>query len=421
MDERRATCASGVSFRVALACNLAEVRPATLAVRGFLEGQQVPEGELAACELALAEACNNAVQHAPEWAWHLPVEVRAIYDGAKVELHVTDHTAGFDWPGQAQLPDLESEHGRGVFFIQQLMDEASYLRGTDENCLVMSKTVKAPHRARLGALAQANQQWPQSKYNTGSSEIEPQLSLKIAEDIQRSLLPRNLPNIPGFSLAGYCKSARPIGGDFYDVIPLKSGALLLVIVDVMGHGVPSALFAAEFHSLTRVMPEWVAKPSELLARANQLMFDELSAVNMFLTAQLVFFDPRNGDLRLANAGHCPALHARSDGQIRQIAPEGMPLGWVRDCVFEDEVMQVGSDSKLLLFTDGVMDTESPAGDRFGLNRLTQWLQGVSKRHQTKAEALKFELASELARFQGSAPLCDDQTFLLLSGENPNQV
>lgn len=419
MDERPATCASGVSFRVALACNLAEVRPATLAVRGFLEGQQVPEAELAACELALAEACNNAVQHAPESAWHMPVEVRAIYDGTKVELHVTDHTAGFDWPGHAELPAPESEHGRGLFFIQHLMDEASYLRGTDENCLVMSKTIKGPQRARFGALAHVNQHWPQSKYNTASAEIEPQLSLKIAEDIQRSLLPRNLPQISGFSFAGYCKSARPIGGDFYDVIPLKNGALLLVIVDVMGHGVPSALFAAEFHSLTRVMPEWIAKPSALLARANQLMFDELSGVDMFITAQLVFFDPGTGELRLANAGHCPALYTRGDGQIRQIAPEGMPLGWVRDCEFEDEVIQVSSDSKLLLFTDGVMDTESPLGERFGLERLAQWLREASAKRQTKAEALKFDLASELARFQGSAALCDDQTFLLLTGENPN--
>jgi anti-sigma regulatory factor (Ser/Thr protein kinase) len=414
MDERRATCASGVSFRVALACNLAEVRPATLAVRGFLERQQVPEADLASCELALAEACNNAIQHAPESAWHCPVEVQVICDGGKIELRVTDHTAGFDWPNHAELPALDSERGRGVYFIQHLMDEAAYLRGADANCLVMSKAAKLPRRGHLGAIAEANECWPTSSYNTASPEVEQKLSLKIAEDIQRSLLPRDLPVIPGFSLAGYCKSARPIGGDFYDVVPLKDGSLLLVIVDVMGHGVPSALFAAEFHSLARVMPEWVSKPCEVLARANQLMFDELAAVDMFVTAQVAFFDPRCRQLRLANAGHCPALLANSKGQIRQIAPEGMPLGLLRDCPFEDEIVEIEPNSKLLLFTDGVIDTENPIGDRFGLERLQNWLGHSSRRRQSKGETLKFDLASDLARFQGSASLCDDQTFLLLS-------
>jgi serine phosphatase RsbU (regulator of sigma subunit) len=413
MDERRATCASGVSFRVALACNLAEVRPATLAVRSFLEGQRVPEAEVATCELALAEACNNAIQHAPEAAWQHPVEIHVTCDESRIELRVTDHTAGFDFPLHAKLPAEDSESGRGVFFIQQLMDDASYLRSDGENCLVMTKARKVSARAPL--LAQLSGEWARSK---GAPEAEQQLSLKIAEDIQRSLLPRTLPEIPGFSMAGYCKSARPIGGDFYDVVPLKDGSLLLVIVDVMGHGVPSALFAAEFHSLTRVMPEWVPRPSELLARANHLMFEELSEVDMFITAQIACFNPRTLQLQLANAGHCPALLHDGTGEIRQMAPEGMPLGWVRDCEFKDEVAQLEPGSKLLLFTDGVIDTESPAGARFGLDRLGQWLQSVSNVPGT-AEALKYNLASELGRFQGAASLCDDQTFLLFSSEGAN--
>ena len=402
---------SGVSFRVALACNLAEVRPATLAVRGFLEDQRVTETELAACELALAEACNNAIQHAPETAWPLPVEIHVTCDEAAIEMRVTDHTAGFDWPRRAELPTEDSESGRGIFFIQKLMDETAYLRSSGENCLIMAKVLRSAKRSPLKSIADLSDQWQKGR----DDEAEQQLSLKIAEDIQRSLLPRHLPEIPGFGLAGYCKSARPIGGDFYDVIPLKDGSLLLVIVDVMGHGVPSALFAAEFHSLTRVMPEWIPKPSELLARANELMFDDLSAVDMFITAQLVRFDPRSSEVQLANAGHCPALLARKTGHIRQLAPEGMPLGWVRDCEFCDEVVSLAPGSKLLLFTDGVIDTENTAGQRFGLDRLEGWVRRIANA-KVSPEALKFDLASELGRFQGAASFCDDQTFLLMSAE-----
>jgi serine phosphatase RsbU (regulator of sigma subunit) len=92
----------------------------------------------------------------------------------------------------------------------------------------------------------------------------------------------------------------------------------------------------------------------------------------------------------------------------------MPLGLLRDCPFEDEIVEIEPNSKLLLFTDGVIDTENPIGDRFGLERLQNWLGHSSRRRQSKGETLKFDLASDLARFQGSASLCDDQTFLLLS-------
>ena len=477
MDKARSAAASGVSFRVALACDLAEVRPATLAVRAFLEQQELPEGEVSACELALVEACNNAVQYAHEDAQLEPVEISVVYSGSKVEVRVTDHTKGFDWPQKSKLPPLENERGRGIYFIQALMDDASYHRGKDENCLVMRKLLagsawhavsqkSAPqtseetqsglHSEILAAILRSGMESggglphsmtlreeasAQTSEGLGVREssaaftkqdltafadnvarelvslTEQRLEnreLEIAEDIQRSLLPRTLPEIPGFSIAGYCKCARPIGGDFYDVVPLSDGSVLLVIADVMGNGVPSALFAAELHSLARVMPEWVSKPSELLRRINELMFEELSAVDMFITAQLVFFDPKHLQARIASAGHCPALLTNPGQPIRQIAPEGMPVGVMRDVQFHDEVIDLTPQSRLLLFTDGVTDTQNVAGERFGLERLFGWL-GTLPESPTNAEHEKFQLASELVRFQGAASLSDDQTFLLLCG------
>lgn len=577
MDEAHAAAASGVSFRVALACDLTEVRPATLAVRAFLEDQKLPEGEISACELALVEACNNAVQYADSDAQLEPVEITVVYSPSKVEVRVIDHTQGFDWPQKSELPPLENERGRGIYFIQALMDQSDYVRGKNENCLVMHKLLSAPasqeettappaeasteqpeqpdllaailrcssnfgkshdlsafasevareivrlmaadwavlrtippsesrlvtlssaprevnleasklprpglgastletraaseHRdvafgpkhpltsddplaemgpdsqglvhpfrfgdAILGTIAVGRKAAPFDSaqaellhtfgdflaiqivnHQLVQEEVEHRLinrELEIAEAIQRSLLPRSLPEIPDFSLAGYCKCARPIGGDFYDVVRLPDGSLLLVIADVMGNGVPSALFAAELHSLARAMPEWVCKPSELLRRINRLMFEELSAVDMFITAQLAFFDPARLQLRIGNAGHCPALLINPGEPIRQITPEGMPIGWVRDVEFRDETVDLTAQSRLLLFTDGVTDTENIDGERFGLDRLLGWLSGLPQRPAT-AEHEKFQLASELVRFQGAAPLSDDQTFLLLCGD-----
>src|SRR5262245_44388379 len=129
----------GSALRLSLACDLAEVLPAIRAVRGFLAEQGLEEKELAACELALAEACNNAINYASDGAKSQPVEVEAICNTTGIELRVHDHTAGFDLQKRVQLPGVESERGRGLFLIQSLMDSSDYFRGGQENLLRLRK------------------------------------------------------------------------------------------------------------------------------------------------------------------------------------------------------------------------------------------------------------------------------------------
>src|SRR5213594_574376 len=133
-----------ITLRLSLNCDLAEVRPATLALRGFLAEHGATGEELVACELALAEACNNAINHADEANCRRRIGVEATCGTAEIEIRVTDHTSGFDWPGRAELPDAACERGRGLFLIQSLMDSTTYLRGQGENCLVMRKS-RSPH------------------------------------------------------------------------------------------------------------------------------------------------------------------------------------------------------------------------------------------------------------------------------------
>src|SRR2546428_5813218 len=129
----------GIALRLSLACDLAEVLPAIRAVRGFLAEQGLGEKELAACELALAEACNNAINYASDVAKAKPVEVEAICNSTGIELRVNDHTPGFDWPQRVELPGVESERGRGLFLIHSLMDSSEYFRGCQENLLRLRK------------------------------------------------------------------------------------------------------------------------------------------------------------------------------------------------------------------------------------------------------------------------------------------
>jgi serine/threonine-protein kinase RsbW len=127
------------SIRLRVASRLAEVRPAAQRVREFLSGHGYGEKVLMDCDVALVEACNNAIEHAATNGGGQPVMVEAICGRNEVELRVTDHTAGFDWPGEAVLPDSESESGRGLFLIRALMDSAEYIRGPKGNTLVLRK------------------------------------------------------------------------------------------------------------------------------------------------------------------------------------------------------------------------------------------------------------------------------------------
>jgi anti-sigma regulatory factor (Ser/Thr protein kinase) len=127
------------ALRLVLACEFAESRRAAQAVRAFLALQGCGDGDLMDCELALVEAVNNAIKYASEAGRQQPVLVEARCDAEMIELEVKDHTPGFDWPEKVELPDQETEHGRGLYLIQTLMDSAQYTRIDGENSLRLRK------------------------------------------------------------------------------------------------------------------------------------------------------------------------------------------------------------------------------------------------------------------------------------------
>jgi serine phosphatase RsbU (regulator of sigma subunit) len=238
--------------------------------------------------------------------------------------------------------------------------------------------------------------------------------LEIAKQIQRSLLPKTIPSLPGMNMAGFCQSAHQVGGDFYDVLKVRDDAVLLVIADVMGKGVPAAMFAAVLRSLLRAAPEWMDQPATLLARANRLMFEELSAVDMFITAQLVFVDAKNRRITAASAGHCPGLLTVDErGSILSIAPDGLPLGIEPDTTFSSHTETLRGRAKLLLYTDGLTEARNPHGEFFGQDRLMKWLRKEGAR-RSSAQEFADDLADYLVKFQSSAAQTDDQTFLILA-------
>ncbi len=238
--------------------------------------------------------------------------------------------------------------------------------------------------------------------------------LDIAHRIQRALLPRSLPQLSRFGLAANWESARQVGGDFYDAIPLSDHSMLLVVADVMGKGVPAAMFATITRSLLRAMANRLHHPARLLKRLNELLYEELSSVGMFITAQLVFIDLERRVLVAASAGHCPII-VRSGNEVRTLRVTGTPLGILPDSKYRQHTASLAGPAGVLLYTDGLTESLNPAGDMFGHERLVDWFRHNLKSPRT-ADQLRDELAAELSRFRQGATLRDDQAFLILNEE-----
>lgn len=240
--------------------------------------------------------------------------------------------------------------------------------------------------------------------------------LEIAKSIQRALLPKTLPQPCGFGLAGYCEFARTVGGDFYDVVPVNDHSVLLIIADVMGKGIPAAMFAAILRSVLRAAPELNQQPAALLQRVNRLLYEELSEVEMFITAQLAFVDFEKRELITASAGHCPILLGSSGSELKSISPDGIPLGILPDTNFETCMESLPPQARLLFYTDGLTDARNTSGSFFSEERLLTWFKNTSQASQS-AEEMKLSLANSLHEFQGEAAPFDDQTFLILVEQN----
>lgn len=126
-------------LRLNLACDLGQVQSVVQLTRKFLLQQGCTSEEVVDIELALVEACNNAIEYVRPDAAQKMVLLEASCDAALVELQVSDHTAGFEWPTTLHLPEPDAERGRGLYLIQAVMDEVQYRRGTTQNTLVLRK------------------------------------------------------------------------------------------------------------------------------------------------------------------------------------------------------------------------------------------------------------------------------------------
>lgn len=233
--------------------------------------------------------------------------------------------------------------------------------------------------------------------------------LEIAAHIQQSLLPKQLPAVHGFELFGHCRSAWQVGGDFYDVIPTPNG-LLLAIADVMGKGVPAALFAAVLRAQIRAGAERTLSPAALLQWLNRTLFSDLDRVEMFITARIVCVNREEQTVLTAGAGHPPLLVA-GPGGVQELCSPGLPLGVLRQAEYQDQSISLAKATRLLLITDGLTEADNGAGQQLGIGPLASAL--LASMDQTPNLCAE-SIIRTLEQHRGSVPPHDDETFLLLA-------
>jgi serine phosphatase RsbU (regulator of sigma subunit) len=217
--------------------------------------------------------------------------------------------------------------------------------------------------------------------------------------------------VAGLDLAARYVSAAEVAGDFYDFLPAEGRRTGLLVADVSGHGVPAALVASMLKVAAAAEIPHAASPARVLSEMNQIFHGKLR--NQFITAFCVFLDLEEGRLTWAGAGHPPALlWRRSTGRVEELAPGGPVMGRLRRAPYAETALPLEPGDRLLLFTDGIPEALSPAGEPFGDERL----RGLLAAHASQpAERIAEALLARVAEWTGRSASFEDDLTLVVAG------
>ncbi len=285
-----------------------------------------------------------------------------------------------------------------------------------------SHRIPIRRRDQLGQLADSFNQMTASVQDLLQQKAEKERleqELKIAREIQMSLLPQGPVRMPGLALTGYCEPAREVGGDYYDFLRIDDQRLGVLIADVAGKGTSAALYMAELKGLMLSLSQRHRSPRALLMDANRILARQLDS-RSFITMTYAVIDLEARTLTHARAGHCPLLHLPSAlpgaRQVRTLTPDGLVLGLqidngeTFDRLLEEVTIPLAAGDLFVLYTDGVTDATNDAGEWFGERRLAALIE---EHGALPFDALQDRMRREVDVFAGAQPQHDDMTWVLV--------
>jgi sigma-B regulation protein RsbU (phosphoserine phosphatase) len=236
--------------------------------------------------------------------------------------------------------------------------------------------------------------------------------LRSIAEIQRSLLPAEKPKVPGLDVAVYYQTAKRAGGDYYDFFPLSNDRLGVLIADASGHGAPAAVLMAVAHSIAHTRPEPPQRPGEFLTYMNAHLTRRYTRpTGSFMTAFYAVFDPANGTLSYASAGHNPPrlLRAADGFKLALNRAQKLPLGIKPDETYLEQTVPLLSGDQVVFFTDGMIEAVNTEGDVFGSAHIDEELATCLP---TAAALLRAIIASHTLFTAGTTP-ADDRTLVVV--------
>jgi sigma-B regulation protein RsbU (phosphoserine phosphatase) len=286
----------------------------------------------------------------------------------------------------------------------------------------LSHRIPIRSRDQLGELAES--------FNAMTSNLEDLLQqaaekkrleeeLRIAREIQMSLLPRDTQQIPGLAVTALCVPAREVGGDYYDFFRIGEHRRGFLIADVAGKGTSAALYMAELKGLVLSLSQIHESPRQLLVDVNRIISENLDS-RSFITMTYAVVDLAAHTLTYARAGHTPLIHLAARRQPPQacvLAPNGMVVGLRIDgfehqfeSLLEERTIPLEPGDIFVLYTDGVTEAMNMESDLFGEERLCAL---VEEHAELSSDGLRERILREVEAFVGDADAHDDMTMILL--------
>ena len=246
---------------------------------------------------------------------------------------------------------------------------------------------------------------------TALEKLKQDREMDIAMNVQRALLPTELPQPPGWQFYASYETAQAVGGDYYDVLPVDKGTKICIAFgDVAGKGVPASLVMSRISSVVQNVMAFVTNVAEAAGRINNQMCAK-AVEGRFVTFVLGVVDPKTGKMKFVNAGHMPIMIRKVDGTIVELGEEevGIPLGVMEDFPYDVVEYTILPGETAVIYTDGVSEAMNHDSDLFGMERIRQL---VMKSKAGAAEELGKAILADVRKHADGRPQNDDITIMV---------
>lgn len=298
---------------------------------------------------------------------------------------------------------LYSKSIKGMF-TNEFIELLSSLAGQLAQALVIAQEIEAKEQERL------------QKEKAILKNVVMQKEMEIAQQIQTSLLPEKAPQLPGIDIAGHCKSATHVGGDYYDFFVRNQDSLDLLIADVSGHSIGASLIMAEARTLLKQPDHAARTPAEILKSLNIQLYEDLTRTELFISMFYANYNLSSRMLTYANAGHNPPIILRNgSSRFEKLDADGLIIGVMPDIDFEQQEVELHTGDVIIFYTDGLTEATSDEDEQFGVEKLCSHLL---KYRALPASEIIDAYYDAIARHTGSDEQQDDISIIVIKISEP---